>query len=608
MNVLGLAYGFHDSSAALVQKGLLVAASSEERFTRQKHDSFFPRFAIENCLKTAGLESKNLDLVVFYESTPKKFTRILSSTMKNWPFNRKEFTQSMKAWLGSKLWTMNQIVHHLKMDPSKVISIQHHEAHAYQAFMGSNFSESAILTVDAVGEWSTTGLWKAQWIDGKPKLTLIVETDYPHSLGLFYSAMTSFLGFKPMNDECTTMALAAFGKPRFSDFFRSVVKVQAGQVWLDPDCFQFDQFFQIPFQKKLIEQIGLPAKDSKLSFSNFEKKIVSDDEQRLADIAASVQYIFEEKMLELANFLKQKTGSSNLCLAGGAGLNCVANTRLVKESGFENIFIPIDPGDGGASVGAAFAGYFLKSQSSPDQSYYRANVGHQKIDEIAFAEMIKLIKVNQTKKFAKFSQADVTDWDVKKYENTADFLEALSNEIENYQIVGWFQGNHEFGPRALGHRSILIRPDHLGLAHRLSSGVKERAAFRPYALSMTEKAAAAILNLEEGLLKQRPMQWMQLAIETKVEAHIRIKAGIHIDGTTRPQLVLAHDSPLFHELLETYEKTTGLSCLLNTSFNESGYPIVRTPMEALLMFARTDMDLLAVGQTIVKKVRTPHVR
>lgn len=607
MKILGLSYGFHDSSAALVLDGKIHSAFSEERFTRQKHDRFFPQFSVEACLQAAGLKMQDVDQVVFYENTPQKFGRILKSILTNWPHGLREFNEAIKSWLGQKLWTTNQIISRLGISPEKVTSMSHHEAHAYQAFVGSGFADAAILTVDAVGEWPTTGLWEASWNQGRPQFRLIQETVYPHSLGLFYSAMTAFLGFKPMNDECTTMALAAFGRPTYLDFFRSIVKVVDGKVWLDPDYFQFDLFYQSAFTEILLARLGNPGTNLKYSFSSYEQKSVSSQEQHMADIAASVQAVFEESVLTLASYLQGHCQSKNLCFAGGAALNCVGNTKLFESSGFENIFIPVDPGDGGAAMGAAYFGYFQKRAADPSESVYTPDLGRVLKKGDSFTDVVKQIDIKKLKKFSKYSQREVLSWEVEEIQDPAVMAKVVSEEIHHSQIIGWFQGHAEYGPRALGHRSILIRPDNPSLALRLSQSVKERALFRPYALSMTESAVQQILEISSPrLLQQRSLEWMQFAVPIRSEMRKKVFAAMHIDGTTRPQVVKKQSSPLFHLLIEKYGELSGLNCLVNTSFNESGYPIVSTPMEALLMFARTDMDVLVVNQTLIRKVRISH--
>jgi carbamoyltransferase len=355
----------------------------------------------------------------------------------------------------------------------------------------------------------------------------------------------------------------------------------------------------------LLDVIGRPADSLRYSFSCFESSIVSDEEQRMADVAASVQLVFEECVLELVKYLKQNSISKNLCFAGGAALNCVSNSRILKESGFENLFIPIDPGDAGASIGAAAYGHLTLSCEDVSSQTYSAYLGSANQSATTFTQMVRNINPLKLKKFSQFEQTGLLEWQVEVVEDESDLIAQAADYIAQAKIVGWFQNNSEYGPRALGNRSILIRPDNLDLAKRLSTKVKERAFYRPYALSMTDSASIELLEeSSENIKSQRPYEWMQLATPVKSSMRSRVFTGLHIDGTTRPQVVKPEANSRYYKLLKTVGEKIGLNCVVNTSFNESGYPIVQTPDEALLMFARTDMDILIVENTVIRKVRS----
>lgn len=400
MKVLGLSYGYHDASAALVVDGHLVASAREENQTRQKHDAFFPQFAIKACLGKAGLDLSEIDKVAYYENTEKKFSRVLSSSLKKWPRSQREFNTSVLSWLGGKLWTEAKICHYFNLEPKAFCSFDHHQSHAAQAFIGSEYQQAAILTIDAVGEWETMSQYFAKWEQGRPQFTKCGNSLYPHSLGLFYSAITDYLGFKPMSDECSTMALAAFGDNQWVEKMRECIKINSnGQIEINEKYFQFDRYFHKPYTKEFVKIFGPPS-TSTYDFSSFQKMDIQDESIRWANIALAAQKVFEECVIQLAKNLKEQTGAHQLCLAGGGALNCVANTALLKESGFTEIYIPKDPGDGGAAIGAAYLAYFKENKVS--SMTYRDAISHglnYKTEDLI--EVIQAIKPRALQKYKK---------------------------------------------------------------------------------------------------------------------------------------------------------------------------------------------------------------
>ena len=602
MKVLGLSYGFHDSSAALIMDGKLVASSREENHTRQKHDSFFPQFAIESCLRKAGICMADIDKVSFYENTEKKWTRVLSSSLNQWPLSHREFTTSMKSWLGGKLWTEAILKQKLNLQDGDFSSFTHHQSHAAQAFIGSEFQEAAILTVDAVGEWETCSQYFAKWVDGRPVFTKLSSSKYPNSLGLFYSAITDYLGFKPMSDECSTMALSAFGSDKYLDKMRECIEINdSGEVLINDRYFKFDRYFTKPYTSLFIKEFGCPAKE-KYGFNSLEKYDPSSDEIRLSSIAYAAQKVFEECMIKLTKNLFNITQTSNICLAGGAALNCVSNSKLINKSNFKKLFIPKDPGDGGASTGAAFLCYFEDQKTEKPVKASPISHGETHIDN-DFASVVK--KINPSK-LQKHKKIDATKnfkekWVVKEFVDSYELIDETSNQIASGNVVGWFQKGVESGPRALGYRSILFKADDLDLVAKVSCFIKNRAKFRPYALSMTDKTANKILDIDN--INHKPLRYMQFAVNINDDYISKVRGGLHADLTTRPQVVFRDENPLYYDLLEAYGRTNDLAAFINTSFNESSYPIVETPYDALLMFARTDLDFLVVNNVIVKKVR-----
>jgi carbamoyltransferase len=604
MNVLGLSYGYHDASAALIIDGELIAASSEERHTRQKHDSFYPKIAIDSCLKKANIDISDIDQFAYYEKISDKWTRVLSTAISGWPYGLREFKTTMKSWLGGKLWTESTIIENLDIKEESLQSFEHHLSHAAQAFIGSGFHDAAILTVDAVGEWETCTLYEGKWINGKPQFTKLDSHHYPHSLGLFYSAITDYLGFKPMNDECSTMALAAFGNEEYLQRMREVITINSdGKIILNYKYLSFDHYYQKPYTKKFIKDFGAPFK-GKYNFSSMEHLPVTEEEQRMANIAWAAQKVYEECTLALLKELKNKSQSNNLCLAGGGALNCVANTKIMNESGFDNLYIPSEPGDGGASIGAAYLAYFKYCEQDSVTLRTPIALGFE-YDESSLVSALEHIQPSKLQKYRQLTSPKTTGvkWGQQSFASNQEqgMYKKIAQHIKSGDVVGWFQGGAEFGPRALGYRSILFKADDIDIAKRVSSTIKSRAAFRPYALSFTDDQAK--LSLDCGQIDQAPFMAMQLAIPVEKSCQAQLRAGLHCDGTTRPQVVTKLSNSRYYQLLKSYGELTQMEAFVNTSFNESGYPIVESPYEALLMFARTDLDALVINNTIIYKVR-----
>jgi carbamoyltransferase len=604
--IMGISYGYHDASVCLVHEGVVIAAIAEERLTRQKHDPNFPAHSIEACLDEAGISINDIDQIVYHEDPHAKFSRVLTSGMSGFPHTRREFTNSMRAWIGKKLWSLIYVSGKTGVAEENIAYLSHHFSHAVQAFMGSGYSESAVLVVDAVGDWSSTAMFRAEWSEGVPKVTRVVEVAFPHSLGLVYSSFTAYLGFNPNDSECSTMALAAFGSPVFQDKVNEIVgdfKEEESRV--DQSYFHFVDFHLGAVTERFIEEFG-PARDARgeLPFSSLgDIGSVSEEQQRFADIAASIQRVIEERILELAESLHEKVPLPNLCLAGGVSLNCIANYRLLSEGPFSNIHIPPDPGDGGTCIGSALYLSALQGGGNPAESMYGPYVGkhYDERDSVALVEHLKYDS------FLPYLKDQVprtlgVRWEVEELNENSRLCDEVALALMDRKIVGWYQGRFEIGPRALGNRSILIRPDDCELAVRLSRLVKSRAAYRPYAFSVAKEDAASVLDVQEKYLPF--MKWMQYAVPIHGEQQGGLRAALHVDGTSRVQVCSGEDNRRFHQLLTRFGESFGVGAILNTSFNPSGYPIVTTPEEAMAMFARTGMDLLVLGNHIIRKVRS----
>jgi carbamoyltransferase len=605
MKVLGISYGYHDATASLVIDGNVVMASGEERFTRQKHDSNFPAYAVRACLDAGNVKPEELDQVVFHEDPHAKFSRVLCAAMAPFPDTRREFVNSMKSWLGRKLWALSTISARLGVPPERISYLGHHFSHAVQAFMGSGFDESAILVVDAVGDWACSALYSGKWRDGRAKVDRILEVAYPNSLGLVYSAFTAWLGFSPNDSECSTMALAAFGQPVYADQVRRIISdAEDAGYQVDQSWFNFQRFYRGAVTDRFVETFG-PPRDfrERLPFASFGPQCeVTEDAQRYADAAASVQLVLEERVLQLCDRLYQAFPSENLCYAGGVALNCVINTRIAESAPFRNIFIPPDPGDGGTAVATALYYTAQHNGAASFSKTYGPYLGPT-FDESRDAEIVDEIDITHVRAYVKRSVQSAPEkrWRRQSFDDQDALCEETAQRLQRGQIVGWYQGRAELGPRALGNRSLLARADADGPALRLSRAVKERATFRPYALSISPDEAERLLDL--GKLPVRATRWMQFAVRVRPEVHDSLRCGLHVNGTTRVQVCQEADNPLFHRLLERYRAISGVGALINTSFNASGYPIVSTPTDALAMFARTDMDALVLNNTLIWKER-----
>lgn len=609
MNILGISSDFHDSSAAIVRDGILVATAAEERFSYQKHDPTFPGLAIQACLKQAGLQAGEIDFVAYHESPAEKLSRVMASRLRDFPRGFLPFARSMRELAMGQLWIKFDIFQSTGIEPRKIHYVPHHLGHASYAFAASGFEDAAVLVIDAVGEWASTSWFKASRAGGRLEVDPAGLVPYPHSLGMLYSAFTGFLGFRINDSECSTMALASFGQPRYADRVRRILRGQGdGTYEIDLSFFDFSDSERLPVSRKFLELFGEPRSfRNKLPFAIFDdgkNAAVSEKDQYYADVAASIQAVLEDAVLALCAKLRRETGAANLCLAGGVALNATMNGRVIRESGFENVFVPPDPGDGGGAAGAALAlfGNLPEARMPANPAfhpYLGADFSGLRVDDLA-------------------SRLEFRDWSrhrvipsvlgnlkgisMRRFEPTA--FESLAGEVaedlKKGKIVGWLQGRFENGPRALGNRSLLIDPANRDAARRLSRNVKLRAPYRPYACSVSRERSGDFFDQARDRIPPA-MRWMASTHSVREEARAKVAQALHVDGTTRPQIVERSENPRFHRLLEAWESASGNPAILNTSFNESGYPMVSSPLDALLMFARTDIETLVLDDLVLRK-------
>lgn len=604
MNILGVSYGYHDASAALVVDGSLVFASAEERHSRVKHDPSFPSSAIDQALKHAGLKPSDIDAVAFHEDPINKLSRSMVSSLSGWPFSFSSFAATAQEAIQNSFWVAADIATHLGIDSKVVHSVPHHLSHTAMAFHGAQCSAAAVMTIDAVGEWTCSTITKVKKTPKGTQYQLCHASPFPHSLGLFYSAFTAFLGFRVNHGECSLMALASFGEPRFKDEVEALLHVtKDGTHQLNLDYFDFSSAKNLPINARFIQSFGAPRPfKSPLVFSAFGDATDTpcEDQRRYADVASSVQYVTTAAVAAYAAKAHKETGLKTLAYGGGVALNCVANAALLRQGRFERVSIPTDPGDGGGAAGAALA--LSDKLDAPSKTQVAIGPFLGSIADADSAESI--LGALSPEKWHRFSllspqplAADGLKWE--RLSDPAELIARAIALIASGGLLAWVQGRFESGPRALGGRSILARADDISVAQRLSKRVKLRAGFRPYAASMTQGAAERLLFLEPG----GDYRKMQTAAKVRPEHAHHIAAAMHIDQTTRPQVVSPTEQPHFHALLVASGKAMGEEVLLNTSLNEQGEPLVASAIDAIAMFARTDLDALVINDLFISKER-----
>jgi len=579
MKILGISAHYHDSAAALVVDGVPVCAVQEERLSRSKNDAAFPINAIEWCLDHAALEPADLDAVVFYERSMLKFERVLTSTLCAFPRSWGAFPHAIKNTLGEKVWVRGIIASQLGIPRSRILFTDHHASHAAAAFLASPSRRAAILTADGVGEWATltvgTGERRA---DGQTDITLRREIRFPHSLGMLYSTMTAYLGFKVNEDEYKVMGLAAYGRPTMIDQVRRTVRQQAdGSFTLAPEYFEFQTSAARSYSSKFIDLFG-PPRDP---YDPID--LDSSDGRRFADCAASVQRVLEDILVDIATRLRRETGLPDLCFGGGVALNGVANARLLAEAGFDRVFVPSAPGDAGCSLGAALYA---------DRIYFR-NPDRDVPDHPFWGPAVDA---------SHLARAAREDGQAVEELGDAPLIERIADELAADRIVGWMDGACEFGPRALGHRSILAASHEPGMRDRLNREIKRREDFRPFAPIVTSEAADRFFDLPPG--GARLARYMSGVFPVRPEWRPRLGAVTHVDGSARVQVLERDMAPRLHALLEAYGRRTGMPVLLNTSFNVAGEPIVTQALEGYMTYRRCGIDVLVGGNTLVSKRST----
>jgi len=594
MYILGISAFYHDSAACLIKDGEIIAAAQEERFTRKKHDPSFPRNAIEFCIQTAEILPKDLESIIFYEKPFLKFERLLETYLAYAPKGFSSFAAAMPLWIKEKLFQKSMIASELanifggKIDwKDRLLFSEHHLSHAASAFYPSPFETAAVLTLDAVGEWTTTSAAIGKGCD----LKIIKEIHFPHSLGLLYSAFTYYTGFKVNSGEYKVMGLAPYGKPRFANLIKEnlINTADDGSFQLDMSYFNF--------------AVGLTMTNKKFHdlFGGKPRQAESELTQREMDLAASIQTVTEEIVLGIAKNLAKETGMENLCLAGGVALNCVANGILLKEKIFKNIWIQPAAGDAGGALGAALSAYYLhhennriisKDRDSMKGSYLGPSFTNEQIESELSACGAVFQKLNEE-----------------------DLIASTSNALVDKKAVGWMQGRMEFGPRALGGRSIIADPRSPETQSQLNLKVKYRESFRPFAPSVLSEEADKWFELDVEspymLLVADVKKSKRIAMTNEENAlfgidklnipRSSVPAITHVDYSARIQTVNAETNSRYYKVIKQFQEKTGFPLVVNTSFNVRGEPIICTPSDAFKCFMGTGLDVLAIGNFFLVK-------
>lgn len=594
MRILGISAHYHDSAAALVRNGSLVAAAQEERFTRKKHDASFPENAVQFCLEHAGLDVADLDAVVFYEKPLLTFERLLETYLAFAPRGFTSFARAMPVWLKEKLYLKQLLKKRLAElaggDSPPLYFARHHQSHAASAFYPSPFDDAAVLCMDGVGEWATT----SAWVGEGTRLEPLWEVDFPHSVGLLYSAFTYFCGFRVNSGEYKLMGLAPYGEPRYEALIRDhLVDIKAdGTFRLNMDYFDYCTGLRMT-NRAFADLFGGPRREPESGIT-----------QREMDLAASVQRVTEDIVLRLAKTLRRETGRKNLCLSGGVALNCVANGLLHREKVFDRIWIQPAAGDAGGAVGAALA-------------YWHEAAGGERAPQGGDAMQGAYLGPS-------FSDREIVS-QLDRYGAVSVKLDddelagKVADLIADSKVVGWFQGRMEFGPRALGGRSILGDPRSPDMQKTMNLKIKYRESFRPFAPSVLAEHAAEVFDgcpdspymllvmpVSEHLRHGQDMNLRGLEQINAVRSDL--PAITHVDYSARVQTVHRETNPRYHALLEAFHQRTGCPVLINTSFNVRGEPIVCTPEDAYRCFMRTEMDCLVIGNRILEKSQQPPWR
>lgn len=568
MIIIGLSCYYHDSAACIIKDGKIVAAVAEERLTRKKHDNNFPLESIKYCLDSLGISMNEVDLVAFYEKPLIKFERIMTQHLDQFPRNYKQFLETIGPWFGSRIQvkkTLETELHYF----GPINYLDHHLSHAASSFYLAPFADAAIVTIDGVGEWATTTIGYGRDKD----IRIDKEIHFPHSLGLLYSTFTTYLGFEANDSEYKVMGLAAYGNPKpYRQHFDKIVKVFAdGSYQLDMKYFDYEWADHMP-SSELVKLFGRPLRGK-------DDQVLRHHE----NIAAALQEKLEEVVFNLMNVVYKKYGSKNLCFAGGVALNSVLNGKILSATQFKKIFIPPDPSDAGAAMGAAIYSYTRLTGKLVEKKAFQPYLGpgyyHHQVE--------KVLTNNQL--------------NYRYIKDEQELLNETAKLIMAEKVIGWFQGRMEWGPRALGNRSILASARTIEMRDLINAKVKKREMFRPFAPVILEEKTGDYFETDDYLSPSA--RWMLMVYPFKKIGHKNVPAVVHVDGSGRLETLIRKDNPRYYDLVNAYYQKTNIPIIINTSFNVKGEPIVCSPEDAVKCFLSTDIDYLVIDNYIVTKVQ-----
>ena len=570
LNILGISCYYHDASACLIQDGKVTAAAQEERFTRKKHDTSFPLNSINFCLESQNVKIEDISCIAFYEKPLLKFDRFISQSIESFPKTVKLFLREVPFYFTEKLRVSRKVKKTLNYK-GEVFFIKHHLSHAAGSFLLSPFKEAAIVTIDGVGEWETT----TYGTGNGSKINLIKKIDFPHSLGLLYSTITAYLGFKVNDSEYKVMGLGAYGKKDRSKnkYYAKLSKVidfkRDGSFSMNLEYFSYHHQDKMP-------SAGLcDLLEGKV------RRAGSELQERHKDIAAALQMLYEDVFFNILNYVQKETGMENLVLGGGCALNSVANGKILRKTGFKNVWIPPDPGDGGSSMGAAAYGYSVILKRGRTETFNNPYLGPAYSD--------KEIKI--------FLEGKNIDY--RFFQNKEEKIKTASKMIHEGKVIAWFQGNMEWGPRALGARSILADPTNPDMKDILNKKVKHRETFRPFAPVVCKEDVDIFFENDKPL--PVPTEYMLMVYQIKKDYRDKISSVVHVDGSGRLQVIKRESNPEYYDLIKEFGKISGIPLLINTSFNVRGEPIVCTPDDAYECMMGTEIDCLFIGNYLVCK-------
>lgn len=594
MYILGISAFYHDSAAALIKDGELIAASMEERFSRKKHDNGFPTLAVQFCLEQAGITPSDLEYVVFYEKPLVKFERILQTIINQFPHSAGVWREAMMSWLTDKLWVRSHVASGVGVPFNKILFCDHHMSHAASTYLASPFKDAAILTVDGVGEWTTTtlGVGKSslgEGTDTTPAIELFEEQRFPHSLGLLYSTFTAWLGFRVNNGEYKVMGMSPYGEPNYVDKVHKVISLNSntGNFTLNMDYFDFHRSTHQSYSNKFLDLFG-EKRDADAEFftmrTNPERsaeKAAMDTNQYYADISASIQQVTEDALINMATYLHNKTGMKKLVMAGGVALNTKANWRILNETPFDELWIQPAAGDDGGALGAALWAWHIllgnPRKWKQEHSYYGKEYSDEECRQFLEEEGLKY----------------------ETFDDEAKLTETIVDALMDKNVIGFHQGRFEWGPRALGNRSILADPRGADMKEIVNTKIKFREPFRPFAPVILRDKSPEWFDYPDVAKHEAP-RYMLMVAPIKEDKQDQIHAVNH-EGTGRLQSIDRETNQRYYDVVKQFGEATGVPIVLNTSFNLRGEPIVNTPREAFNTFRNSDIDILVLGSHVVRK-------